>query len=342
MPAERIRIEKIEDLYYYYNLIDQSQVDEQSIEVALEDFINNFDITTSYSDSLNRLKGHVDSDIASAILKFQEFINITYKVVKYQDQDVSLSENELSSIKIYIKVEEGSSKLKYIKAIAKIFNQVTENMTPKQKIIFTTLILSVITAGVVINNVYTNYIDSNERIQLSEQETIRQQNIISGLNKIKSEVDNNIIYKTIEVEGKKAVLEPIKRNDGVTYKIITNPNETQENQEEVVINQAMAKEILKPTRTTADRDVLQSLFKINGILNSSTAGKVKVQVSTNDNVLSGTVEFNKDDEDIDFVKILRNFGEEAPIELIVRTKTIKGKTSIDKILATVGELSEVE
>ena len=340
MPQEQIKIKNIEDLYYYYDLIDKSEVEQQTVEIALEDFINNFDMQTSYKDSLERLKGHVDSDIANAIIKFQDFINLTYKVVKYQDQNIELSEDELNSVKIYIKVEEGSSILKYAKAIAKIFNQVTETMNPKQKIIFATLIVSVITGGVVINNVATKYLDTNQQVALSQEETARQQNIIEGFTKITAEVDRNVIYKNIDIEGKKAVLEPVKRNNGVTYNIITNPEEQTIDQEIITINQSDAKEILKPTRNTSSTDILRSHFKINGILNSSTAGKVKVQISTSDNVLSGTVEFNKDDEDINFVKILRNFGEENPIELVVKTKTLKGKTSIDKIVATVGELSQ--
>ncbi|MFW2306460.1 hypothetical protein [Aliarcobacter butzleri] len=339
MPQEQVRIKNIEDLYYYYDLIDKSQVEEQTVEIALQDFINNFDMQTSYKDSLDRLRGHIDSDIANAIIKFQEFINITYKVVKYQDQDIELSQDELNSIKIYIKVEEGSSILKYAKAISKIFNQVTETMNSKEKIIFATLILSVLTGGVVVNNVATKYLDANQQVALSQQETTRQQNMIEGFTKIQSEVNRNIIYKTIDIEGKKAILEPVKRNNGVTYNITTNPEEQIENQEVIIINQLDAKEILKTTRNSSSTDILRGHFKINGILNSSTAGKVKVQISTNDNALSGTVEFNKDDEDIDFIKILRNFGEENPIELVVKTKTLKGKTSIDKIMATIGEIT---
>jgi len=54
----------------------------------------------------------------------------------------------------------------------------------------------------------------------------------------------------------------------------------------------------------------------------------------------GTIK--KDDEDIDFIKILNNFGAEDPIELIVRTKTLKGKTTIDRIVATIGGLDILE
>ena len=116
MPQEQIKIKNIEDLYYYYDLIDKSEVEQQTVEIALEDFINNFDMQTSYKDSLERLKGHVDSDIANAIIKFQDFINLTYKVVKYQDQNIEIKEDELNSVKIYIKVEE---KKNYIAALEK-------------------------------------------------------------------------------------------------------------------------------------------------------------------------------------------------------------------------------
>jgi len=268
-------IEKIDDLFYYYDLLDSGDVDEGSIELALSDFISHFDIETSYNDSLDRLHGHVDSDIATAIIKFQEFVNITYKVVKYQDRDVTLSEDELRSIKVYIKVENGSSKLKWAKAIAKIFNKVTEGMSPKQKIIFATLIASVVTGGFVINNVAERYIDSTERVQLSQQETQRQENIINGFNKVQREVDSNVIYKTIDNEGKKAILDPVKKNDGVTYNVVTNPEEEdEEKQIKTTINQEKVKEILKTTRSRSETDVLTTLFKVNGVLNSSEQGKV--------------------------------------------------------------------
>lgn len=340
MPPEQIKIKNSEDLYYYYSLIDQSQIDEASIEIALDDFIQNFDIETSYVDSLDRLKGHIDSDIATAIVKFQEFINLTYKIAKYQDQDINLSDAELNSIKIYVKVEEGSSKLKYAKAISKIFNEVTNGMTATQKIIFATLIVGVVTVGVVANNVSQKYIEGKTRVELSQEETARQTNIIDGFTKMNSEINSNSLYKTIDIEGKKAILDPIKKSNNVMYKV----TEKIEGEDDKIylLDQVKVKKILKTKRNSAESDILRSHFKINGILNSNEQGKVKVQISTSDNALNGTVEFKKDDEDIDFTKILSNFGAEDPIELIVRTKTLKGKTTIDRIVATIGGLDTAE
>lgn len=335
MPSEQVKIEKIEDLYYYYNLLEESNVDEQSVEIALNDFINNFDIKTSYNDNLDRLKGHVDVDIATAIIKFQEFVNNLYKVIKYQDQDISLTEQELNSIKVYIKVDDGSSILKYAKAIAKIFNKVTETMSAKEKILMATLLTSVITAGISAVYISTTYIDSEERIALSQEETERQNNIINGFSKLHSAIDNNIIYKTVEKEGKKAILEPVKNSNNVTYSI-SNENQELNN----TINKEDAKEILKNTRTTSITEVLESQFKINGITNSSEQGKVIVQISTNDDALNGNVKISKDQEDIDYTKIVNSFRDDQLIKLVVKTKTLHGTTKIDKIIATVGELSD--
>lgn len=335
MPSEQIRIERIEDLYYYYNLLEESRVDEQSVEIALNDFINNFDIVTSYNDNLDRLKGHVDVDIATAIIKFQEFVNKLYKVIKYQDQDISLTEQELNSIKVYIKVDDGSSILKYAKAIAKIFNKVTETMSAKEKILMATLLTSVITVTGSVAYIYSKYIDSEERIALSQEETQRQNNIINGFSKLHSAIDNNIIYKTVEKEGKKAILEPVKNSDNVTYSISSENNESLNS----TINKEDAKEILKNTRTTAITEVFESQFKINGITNSSEQGKVIVQISTNDDALNGNVKISKDQEDIDYTKIVNSFRDEQLIKLVVKTKTLHGTTKIDKIIATVGELS---
>ena len=340
MPPEQIKIKNSEDLYYYYSLINQSQVDEASIEIALDDFIQKFDIETSYIDSLDRLKGHIDSDIATAVVKFQEFINLTYKIAKYQDQDINLSDAELNSIKIYVKVEEGSSTLKYAKAISKIFNEVTNGMTATQKIIFATLIVGVVTVGVVANNVSQKYIEGETRVELSQEETARQSSIIDGFTKMNSEINSNSLYKTIDIEGKKAILDPIKKSNNVMYKV-TEKTEGEDDKISI-LDQVKVKKILKTKRNSAESDILRSHFKINGILNSSEQGKVKVQISTSDNALNGTVEFKKDDEDIDFTKILSNFGAEDAIELIVRTKTLKGKTTIDRIVATVGGLDITE
>jgi len=290
LPNEQIRINKAEDLYYYYNLIDESSIEESSIEIALDDFIKNFDIETSYTDSLDRLQGHVDSDIATAIVKFQEFVNLTYKIAKYQDQDINLSDAELNSIKIYVKVDEGSSKLKYAKALSKIFNEVTNGMTATQKIVFATLMVGVVTVGVVTNNVSQKYIESETRVELSQEETERQSNIINGFTKINSEIARNPLYKTIDNEGKKAILDPIKKSNNVTYKV-TEKIEGEDDKISV-IDQTKVKQILKTKRNSAESDILRSHFKINGILNSTEQGKVKVQISTSDNILNGTVELN--------------------------------------------------
>ena len=265
---------------------------------------------------------------------------MTYKIAKYQDQDINLSDAELNSIKIYVKVEEGSSKLKYAKAISKIFNEVTNGMTATQKIIFATLIVGVVTVGVVANNVSQKYIEGKTRVELSQEETARQTNIIDGFTKMNSEINSNSLYKTIDIEGKKAILDPIKKSNNVMYKV----TEKIEGEDDKIylLDQVKVKKILKTKRNSAESDILRSHFKINGILNSNEQGKVKVQISTSDNALNGTVEFKKDDEDIDFTKILSNFGAEDPIELIVRTKTLKGKTTIDRIVATIGGLDTAE
>ena len=334
MPEEQVKIKNVDDLYYYYELLDKLEVDEQSIEIALEDFIEDFDLDTSYSDSLNRLEGHVDVDIANAIIKFQDFINNTYKVIKYQDQDITLSEDELKSIKLYIKVEAGSSKLKYIKAVGKIFKELTKDMSAKEKILIITLVTGIVSAAATTAYVSSKYIESEERIALSQEETRKQNNIINGFSKMNSQIDNNIIYRTIEKEGKKAILEPVKQNNSVTYSVESTDSSISD-----IIDNEKAKKILKNTRSTSVSEILEGQFKISGISDSKEQGKVIIQISTIDSILNGNVKIKKDAENIDYIKLVNCYRDELPIDLIVKTKTLHGKTTIDKIVATVGEIT---
>lgn len=329
------KIETVEDLYYYFNLLETENIDANSVEIALDDFLENFIIETAYKDSLNRLNGHIDVNLANAIIKFQDLINTALKVVKYGDADVKLSNDGLSTVHLFVKVAEGSTLLDYFKASGKVFNDMTEGMTAKQKIVLAGLIVGIITVGVVANNIATKYFEAEEKAQLSAEETERQKNIIDGMSKM-SEKFAEPTYKVLLKEGQKAILEPVKNNDGVTFNITAEESKGEE-AKKTTINQQQAKEILKSTRDKATTDTLTQRFNIDGVLKSSEPGKVKVQISTIDGVLRGTVEFSKSNDQIDFVQILENFGAETPIKLVVGTKTIRDVTSITAILATLSQ-----
>ncbi len=326
MPAS-VKIEKIEDLFFVYNQLEQSLVANDIVEIALDDFLDMADISFAYEDRLDRLHGHVDSDIAQAIIDFQEYVYSLYKMAKYQDQDIPLSIDEENMLKIFIKIEDGSSKLKLFKAIAKAVKDMTKDMTAPQKIVFIVSILTVITTGLVGWQLGSEYIEHLN----NQEETARIEAITSGYEHVIREVQSNPLYTEKIRQGQTSLLKPVKKHDSLSVKVYENGEEI------AVTNQAQAKVLLKQERNRSITDVITSHYFVKSAESLRDHGKFKIKIEDSSSGVYGIIDISIDDDDVDFVAVMNHFGNKTPIKLVTKTKTLNGVTSIIKILSTLEE-----
>lgn len=344
-----LKIESFDDLFFYYNELHNKRVDGKAIEIALDDFLENFEFILTYKDNLNRLKGTVDNCLAEAIIDLQEFIYDLYKVVKHQDNPYVLSNSELNALKIYVKISDGSTK-ELIKNTRQLLETMVADMSATQKMIVIAMLSMVLTAGWVGTH-YIDYLESTKKSELEIEakklenqkeadrliaENERTEMIIQGMRQVNQEIATRPIYKEVIKSGQKAILKPIRQDNG--YTLVPSDNLGKDKttiKASYVIDETKAKAILKSTRTASETNIVEDTFNIKYIeaMDDRTKYKIKVYSTTSD--INGIVEISINDKAIDFDAISRHLSSRQAIKLRVKTKTLKNNTSVEDVLATV-------
>lgn len=338
MSIDTVEIKSFDDIFYYYSKVNDGEINDQVLSISVDNFLENFEFILSYNDSLDRLHGTIDVTLASAIVDLQDFINNLYKVIKYQDAPHTLSDEELAALRIYVKVSDGSTK-EIIKNTRKLLEKMVENMTGKEKVIVVAIVSMALTAGY-IGNEYFDYLkqkDENQTtIQADEQETERTKAIIKGFSDVNREIQLRPLYKEAIKSGQKAVLKPVKQNNSYTLQPSDNLNDDNKTiKNEYIVDEEKAKKILKSKRSTSETDIINDSFFVKYIEALEEDNKYKVKLSSTTADIGGIVEFDIDDEDIDFNLISTHLAERTAITLTVKTKTLNGNTSIEKLIATI-------
>ncbi len=331
-------IKSLDDLFFYYNEIKEEKVESNAISIALDDFLDTFEFVLDYKDNLNRLNGTIDATLASAIIELQEFINSLYKVIKYQDNPHVLSDEELASLRIYVKISEGSTK-EIIKNTRKFLEKMVEDMTGTEKIIIVTIVAMAFTGGY-LGSEYIDYLKNKDEIinetEQNEQETIRTKAIIKGFSDVTREIALRPMYKDAIKQGQKAILKPVRQNNSYTLSpsdTLSDDNKTIKS--DYIIDDTKAKEILRSKRNSSETDIINDSFIVKYIEALDDRRKYKVKLISSTSEISGIVEIDIDDEDIDFNELSSHLGSRSTIQLTVRTKTIKNNTTIDRLIATI-------
>jgi len=340
MNKNTIKIKSLDDMFYYYSKVKDGEIEDSALSISIDDFLENFEYILDYKDNLDRLHGTIDATLASAIIDLQEFINNLYKIIKYQDTPHILSDEELSALRIYVKITDGSTK-EIIKNTGKLLEKMVETMTGTEKVIVIVIVSMVLTAGYL----GTEYIDHlnkkveiEQEIQSDTQETERVKAIIKGCSDVKREIQLRPLYKEAIKNGQKAVLKPIKQNN--SYTLRPSDNLDKENttiKTDYIIDAQKAKQILKTKRSTSETDIINDSFFVKSIEALEDNNKYKVKLVSTSAEISGIVEFDTDDEDIDFNILSSHLANRAAVSLTVKTKTIKGNTTIEKLIATITE-----
>ena len=340
MNENTIKIKSLDDMFYYYSKVKDGEIEDSALSISIDDFLENFEYILDYKDNLDRLHGTIDATLASAIIDLQEFINNLYKIIKYQDTPHILSDEELSALRIYVKITDGSTK-EIIKNTGKLLEKMVETMTGTEKVIVIVIVSMVLTAGYL----GTEYIDHlnkkveiEQEIQSDTQETERVKAIIKGCSDVKREIQLRPLYKEAIKNGQKAVLKPIKQNN--SYTLRPSDNLDKENttiKTDYIIDAQKAKQILRTKRSTSETDIINDSFFVKSIEALEDNNKYKVKLVSTSAEISGIVEFDTDDEDIDFNILSSHLANRAAVSLTVKTKTIKGNTTIEKLIATITE-----
>ena len=340
MNEDTIKIKSLDDIFYYYSKVKDGEIEDSALSISLDDFLENFEYILDYKDSLDRLHGTIDVALASAIIDLQEFINNLYKIIKYQDVPHILSDEELSALRIYVKIADGSTK-EIIKNTRKLLEKMVENMTGTEKVIVVVIVSMTFTAGYV----GTEYIDhlnkkveTEQEVQSDTQETERVKAIIKGFSDVTREIQLRPLYKEAIKNGQKAVLKPVKQNNSYTLQPSDNLDEENTTiKTDYIIDAQKAKQILKTKRSTSETDIINDSFFVKYIEALEDNNKYKVKLVSANAEISGIVEFNTDDEDIDFNILSSHLANRTAVSLTVKTKTIKGNTTIEKLIATITE-----
>ena len=340
MNEDTIKIKSLDDIFYYYSKVKDGEIEDSALSISLDDFLENFEYILDYKDSLDRLHGTIDVALASAIIDLQEFINNLYKIIKYQDVPHILSDEELSALRIYVKIADGSTK-EIIKNTRKLLEKMVENMTGTEKVIVVAIVSMTLTAGYV----GTEYIDhlnkkveTEQEVQSDTQETERVKAIIKGFSDVTREIRLRPLYKEAIKNGQKAVLKPVKQNNSYTLQPSDNLDEENTTiKTDYIIDAQKAKQILKTKRSTSETDIINDSFFVKYIEALEDNNKYKVKLVSANAEISGIVEFNTDDEDIDFNILSSHLANRTAVSLTVKTKTIKGNTTIEKLIATITE-----
>ena len=340
MNEDTIKIKSLDDIFYYYSKVKDGEIEDSALSISLDDFLENFEYILDYKDSLDRLHGTIDVTLASAIIDLQEFINNLYKIIKYQDVPHILSDEELSALRIYVKIADGSTK-EIIKNTRKLLEKMVENMTGKEKVIVVAIVFMTLTAGYV-GTEYTDHlnkkVETEQEVQSDTQETERVKAIIKGFSDVRREIQLRPLYKEAIKNGQKAVLKPVKQNNSYTLQPSDNLDEENTTiKTDYIIDAQKAKQILKTKRSTSETDIINDSFFVKYIEALEDNNKYKVKLVSANAEISGIVEFNTDDEDIDFNILSSHLANRTAVSLTVKTKTIKGNTTIEKLIATITE-----
>lgn len=329
---ETVNISSLDDLYYYFDLMEKSQVDVNSVEIALDSFLENFNFKLNYEDNLGRLNGTVDALLASSIVDFQEYIYSLYKIVKHQDADKVLSDDEKDRLRIYVKISDGSTE-ELIKNLDNILKVIFENMSGKQKIILLTLIATILTAGFVGDS----YIDHLKSKAGEEQETERLKSVINGFTKVQTEINERPLYKEAIKNGQKALLKPVKTNDSYTFTPCDANDSIKVLPSDHTIDNKLAKELLKQKRNQSEQQIVTDSYYVKSIEALEDNNKYKVKLIGSSADIAGLIEIDASDEDIDYGTLAKHLHDKTAARLTVRTKTLNSVTSIDKLIATLTE-----
>ena len=332
----KIEINSIEDLFFYFDSFKRGEITNERLCIGLDSFVKNFSIILRYNDSLSRLNATIDSQLAQAIIDFQEFIYKTYKVLRYQDSPRELSDDEKASLKIYVKILRGST-IEEIVNLGGIIDKMVEGMDGKQKLIAFFILISAMTAGYLVRKVI-EYLakksDNEKEEELSRQETEREEKIISGFTQITKYIEDRPLYSEAIKDGQKALLKPVKNNNSYTLGIRDNlGDESTLFQEEILVDSNKAKKILRSTRSPSETETITDYYYVKYIEALDDGGyKTKLKSSTAE--AYGIVEFDINDENIDCEAIFNSMASREPIKLTVKTKTINGIVSVEKLIAT--------
>ena len=331
-----ININSVEDLFFYFDSFKKGEITNDNLCIGIDNFIKNFSIILRYNDNLGRLNATVDSQLAQAIIDFQEFIYKTYKVLKYQDSPRELSDDEKASLKIYVKILRGST-IEEIVNLGGIIDKMVEGMDGEQKLIAFFILVSVTTVGFLgkkIIEYYAKKSDNKKEVDLSCQETEREEKIINGFTQVVRYVSDRPLYSEVIKDGQKALLKPVKNNN--SYTLGVRDNLSDENtlfQEEAIVDSNKAKKILRGTRSSSETEIVTDYYYVKYIEALDDGGyKAKLKSSSAD--AYGIVEFELDNENIDYEAIFNSMASREPIKLTVKTKTINNTVSIEKLIAT--------
>ena len=340
MNEDRIEIKSLDDIFYYYSKVKDGEIEDSALSISLDDFLENFEYILDYKDNLDRLHGTIDVTLASAIIDLQEFINNLYKTIKYQDVPHILSDEELSALRIYVKISDGSTK-EIIKNTRKLLEKMVENMTGTEKVIVVAIVSMALTAGYM-GTEYINHLNKKveieQEVQSDTQETERVKAIIKGFSDVTREIQLRPLYKEAIKNGQKAVLKPVKQNNSYTLQPSDNLDEENTTiKTDYIIDAQKAKQILKTKRSTSETDIINDSFFVKYIEALEDNNKYKVKLVSASAEISGIVEFDTDDEDIDFNILSSHLANRTAVSLTVKTKTIKGNTTIEKLIATITE-----
>jgi len=340
MNEDTIEIKSLDDIFYYYSKVKDREIEDSVLSISLNDFLENFEYILDYKDNLDRLHGTIDVTLASAIIDLQEFINNLYKTIKYQDVPHILSDEELSALRIYVKISDGSTK-EIIKNTRKLLEKMVENMTGTEKVIVVAIVSMALTAGYV-GTEYINHLNKKveieQEVQSDTQETERVKAIIKGFSDVTREIQLRPLYKEAIKNGQKAVLKPVKQNNSYTLQPSDNLDEENTTiKTDYIIDAQKAKQILKTKRSTSETDIINDSFFVKYIEALEDNNKYKVKLVSASAEISGIVEFDTDDEDIDFNILSSHLANRTAVSLTVKTKTIKGNTTIEKLIATITE-----
>lgn len=338
MSTNILEIKSLDDIFYYYSKVKDGEVNDESLSLSVDDFLENFEYILDYKDSLNRLHGTIDVTLASAIIDLQEFVNNLYKVIKYQDSPHTLSNEELSALRIYVKIADGSTK-EIIKNTRKLLEKMVENMTGTEKVIIVTIVAMALTAGY-IGSEYFDYLkkqdENNKMIQADQEETERTKAIIKGFSDVNREIQLRPLYKEAIRNGQKAVLKPVKQNNSYTLQPSDNLDEENKTiKSTYIVDEEKVKKILKTKRSTSETDIINDSFFVRYIEALEENNKYKVKIASTSAEISGIVEFDTDDEDIDFNILSSHLANRTAVSLTIKTKTINGNTNIEKLIATI-------
>ena len=330
-------INSINDLFYYYEKMESSDVNVSSVEIALDDFLEHFKFILKYNDTLGRLHGTIDASLAASIVDLQEFVFDLYRRFKYQDQTVTLSEDEQNALRVYVKIADGSTE-EIIENLKDITGVLFMDMTGKQKIIAMFVLSSVLTVGFV-GSKYIDYLESSKKVEASTAEerleNERLQIVINGYSKVQAEVNSRPLYKEAIKNGQKALLKPVKQNNSYTVRPIDNLDELNTTVKGTyIVDAEKAKKILKTTRNTSATEIITDYFYIKYIEALEETHHYKIKLVSSSSEVYGLVEIDASDEDIDLNILSRHLANRHPAKLTVRTKTLNATTSVDKLIAT--------